>query len=96
MSSYEHKKLIETITRLDRVPDDSQAYSEWIRAGAHLTFLRENARANELVVHTSGEYTLVHSVAVPNDRISPPDRGDLMNWSLTPYTSFEDSPNGPQ
>ena len=96
MSSYEHKKLIETITRLDRVPDDSQAYSEWIRAGAHLTFLRENARANELVVHTSGEYTFVHSVAVPNDRISPPDRGDLMNWSLTPYTSFEDSPNGPQ
>lgn len=87
MSSYEHKKLIETITRLDRVPDDSQAYSEWIRAGAHLTFLRENARANELVVHTSGEYTFVHSVAVPNDRISPPNKGELMNWSLNPYTS---------
>lgn len=87
MSSYDHKKLIETITRLDRVPADSQAYSEWMRAGAHLAFLRENARASELVVHASGEYTFIHSIAVPNDRLSPPDRGDLMSWSLNPYTS---------
>lgn len=87
LNNYEHKKLIETITKLDQVPADSQAYSEWIRAGAHLAFLRENARANELVVHASGEYTFVHSVVVPNDRLSPPDRDDLMGWSLNPYTS---------
>ncbi len=96
MSGYEYKKLIEAVTRLDQVPVDSQAYSEWILAVGHLAFLRENAQANELVIHASGEYTCAHSVAVPNDGLSPPDRGNLMNWSLTPYTSFEDSPNGPQ
>lgn len=96
MSSYDHKKLIETITKLDRIPADSQAYSEWIQAGAHLAFLRENARASELVVHASGEYTCVHSVVVPNDRLSLSDWGNPMSWSLTSYASFEDSLNGPQ
>jgi hypothetical protein len=30
-----------------------------------------------LVVCASGEYTFVHSVAVPNDRLSPIDQKDL-------------------
>lgn len=87
LSNYEHKKLIETITKLDHVPTDSKVYSEWIRAEAHLAFLRENARADELVVYASGEYTFVHSVVVPNERLSPPDRDNLLDWSLNPYTS---------
>ncbi len=88
MHNYEHKKLIEVITKLDEVPADSHAFSEWIHAEAHLAFLRENARSDELVIYASGEYTFVHSIAVPNDRLSPIDRDDLMGWSLNPYTSI--------
>jgi hypothetical protein len=88
LHNYEHKKLIEAITKLDEVPADSHAFSEWIHAEAHLAFLRENARADELVIYASGEHTFVHSVAVPNDRLSPIDRDDLMGWSLIPYMSI--------
>jgi len=88
LPNYEHKKLIEEITNLDEVPADSQPFSEWINAEAHLNFLRENAHANELVIYASGEYTLIHSVAVPNDRLASVDQRDLMQWSFTPYTSI--------
>ena len=88
MHNYEHKKLIEAITRLDEVPEDSKPFSEWIEAKAHLDFLRRNARADELVIYASGEYTFIHSVAVPNDRLAPVDQQDLMQWSFNPYTSI--------
>lgn len=88
MHNYEHKKLIEAITKIDELPADSHAFSEWIHAEAHLAFLRENAGADELVIYASGEYTFVHSVAVPNARLAPIDREDLMGWSLNPYTSI--------
>ncbi|MGH2397971.1 MAG: hypothetical protein ACRDFW_13560, partial [bacterium] len=88
MHNYEHKKLIEVITRLDEVPADSKPFTDWIEAEAHLDFLRGNARANELVIYASGEYTFIHSVAVPNDRLTPVDQQDLMQWSFNPYTSI--------
>ena len=88
MHNYEHKQLIQAITKLDEVPADSHAFSEWIHAEAHLAFLRENARADDLVIYASGEYTFVHSVVVPNGRLSPVDRDDLMGWSFNPYTSI--------
>lgn len=84
MHNYEHKKLIEAITKLDEVPPDQQAFSVWIQAEAHLAFLRQNARANELAIYASGEYTFIHSVAVPNDRLAPIDKEDLMQWNFTP------------
>jgi hypothetical protein len=88
LSNYEHKKLIEAIVKLDEVPTDPQDFSEWIKAEAHLVFLRLNAQADELVVYASGDYTFVHSVAVSNDRLIPADREDLMGWSFNPYTSI--------
>ena len=87
MHNYEHKKLIESITKLDQVPADSKSYSEWMEAGAHLNFLRANAGTNELVVYASGEYTFIHSVVVQNERLTPVDQQDLMQWSFNPYTS---------
>lgn len=88
MHNYEHKRLIEAITELDTVPADSKAFSEWIEAEAHLEFLRMNARADELVIYASAQYTFVHSVAVPNDQLSPVDQQDLMQWSFNPYMSI--------
>jgi hypothetical protein len=87
LHNYEHKKLIETITKLDEVPEDSRVFSEWINAEAHLAFLRDNALDDELVIYTSGEYSFICSVIVPNAKLSPIDCEDLMGWSLNPYTS---------
>lgn len=88
MNDYEHKKLIQAITELDEVPADSKSFSKWIEAEAHLDFLRTNASAHELVIYASAEYTFIHSVAVPNDRLAPVDRQDLMQWSFSPYASI--------
>jgi len=88
LHNYEHKKLTQAITRLDEVPADSKLFSEWIQAEGHLDFLRRNAHADELVIYASGEYTFIHSVAVPNERLAPLDQQDLMQWNFNPYTSI--------
>ncbi len=88
MHNYEHKKLIEAIAKLDTVPAESKPFAEWIEAEAHLDFLRRNARADELVIFAAGEYTFIHSVAVPNDRLASVDQQDLMQWSFNPYSSI--------
>lgn len=88
MHNYEHKKLIEGITKLNEVPTDSKLFSEWIEAEAHLDFLCRNAHSDEVVIYASSEYTFIHSVAVPNDRLVPIDQQDLMQWSFNPYRSI--------
>jgi hypothetical protein len=76
------------IFRLDEVPADPESFSAWLQADAHLDFIRNNALDDELAFHASGEYTFIHSVIVPNDRLFPIDKDDLMGWSLNPYTSI--------
>ena len=88
MNNFEHKKLIEAITKLDEVPADSKSFSEWIEANAHLNFLSRNASADELLIYASGDYTFIHSVVVPNDRLTPIDQQDLVQWSFNPFTSI--------
>lgn len=87
MYNYEHKKLIQSINKLDEVPDDSQAFSAWLQAEGHLKFLRENAQADDLVICASSRFTFVNSVVVPNSNLSPVDHDDLMGWSFNPHTS---------
>jgi len=88
LDNYEHKQLLSSIAKLDEVPTDTEAFSNWIKAGKHLEFLRKNAQENELAVYASGQYTFIHSVAVPNDRLTPVDQEDLMKWNFNPYTSI--------
>jgi hypothetical protein len=38
LHNYEHKKLIEEITKLDEVPTSSEFFSERIQAAGHLEF----------------------------------------------------------
>ena len=88
MRKYEHKKLVEAITKLDEVPKDSQRFAEWIKAEAHLAFLRHNAVADELALCVWGEYSFFHSIAVQNDRLFPVDQDDLISWNFNPYMSI--------
>ena len=85
MHNYEHKKLIEEITKLDEVPVDIEPYAEWIQAGGHLDFLRRNVCAENLVVFASGGYTFIHSVVILNDQLTPVDKEDMLSWHCDPY-----------
>ena len=87
MPSFEHKKLIERIDRIDELPNEPAAFATWIKAGQHLSFLRQNALENEIVVHASGKYTFVHSAVVSKKNLSPVDKEDLLHWSSNPYVS---------
>ena len=88
MPSYEHRKLIERIATLDVPPLVPADFSRWIQAGEHLQLVRDNAMAGELIVYASGDYTLIHSIVVSNDRLFPGDEDDLLSWGCNPYTSI--------
>ena len=91
MPSYEHKKLIERIGKLDELPSDPKEYAEWIKAEAHLALLRDNGRSNEIVVQANGEYTFVDSIVVPNDVLSRLTTADLEQWQFDSYSSIAGS-----
>ena len=89
MPSYEHpnrehQKLVDRITQLDTVPEDAAAYQRWVTAEGHLDLLRENAGANELIVYASGAYTFMHSIVVPEERLSRLDENELYNLCNLP------------
>ncbi|MFF0949086.1 hypothetical protein ACFYE9_15800 [Rhizobium leguminosarum] len=88
MTTYAHKKIVETIAGIDRAPDDPAAFKEWIRAGKHLAFLQSNAASDETVVSASGPYTFVYSIAVPLEALVSDNLEDLLNWSADPFTSI--------
>ncbi len=86
--NFEHKKIIETIARLDEPPLKPEDFSPWLRGDAHIAFLEQNARADELVVFASGEHTFINAVAVPDERLSRIDRRDLMGWNFNAHRSI--------
>lgn len=88
MPSYEHKQLIKEIMQLDALPSPQDEFSEWIKAGAHLDFLKKNADSNEVVIYASGEYTYIHTIIVPNSNLDTLNKEDLLNSNCTPYTSI--------
>ena len=67
MPSYEHKKLIERISQLDKVPENVAEYAAWIKAEGHLALLQDNAQENELAIYASSNYTSIQSVLVSED-----------------------------
>jgi hypothetical protein len=77
LHNYTHKKLAETIARLDRIPADVGEFSEWIKADAHLAFLRANALSDEVVIHAIADYTFIDSIVVPNELLAKMSRADL-------------------
>lgn len=79
MNNYNHKKLIEIIAKLNELPSDPQKFAEWTKAEAHLAFLRENARSDELVLYSLAT-TFVDSIVVPNAILAKLTPADLANW----------------
>jgi len=81
MPSYEHKKLIEKISKIDKIPEDQSEYAHWIKATAHLELLRANAGEDEIIVYAGGDYTFIQSVVVRRKEIYPLDQDDLLRWN---------------
>lgn len=87
MSSYEHKKLIELIVKLDTPPSDAKEFSEWIKARAHLDLLIQNASSNEIIMSANGEYTFAYTAVISNAELSSVDKDDLLEWDGSPYNA---------
>ncbi len=85
MPSYEHKKLIERIALLDKVPEDPAEYKPWIKADGHLELLLDNAKEEELIIYGCGDHTFIHAVVVREENLSPLDKRDLLRWSGNPF-----------
>ncbi|PTU32405.1 hypothetical protein [Stenotrophobium rhamnosiphilum] len=85
MHNYSHKKVIETIAKLDAIPANPEEYAEWITAEAHLAFLRINAVSDELVIFANGEYSFVDSVVVPNKLLARMTPEQLEQWHFEAY-----------
>ena len=86
MPSYEHNKLIERISQIDKLPEDPAKYETWIKAGAHLSLLQNNAEEDELIICAFGKYTLIHAVVVNKDNLCPLDQDDLLDWNGDPFS----------
>ena len=84
MASYEHNKLIERMSDIDRLPDVPAEYEQWIKAGKHLELLKDNATEDELIIYAGGGYTFIQSVVVNREELLPIDIDDLLQWSGTP------------
>ena len=81
MAHFEHNKIVEHMVRLDLVPDETEAYAEWVKADGHLALLRDNADQAELIVYGVNRSVFVHSVVVSEKNTIPLDQDDLLGWS---------------
>ena len=52
-----------------------------MEARSHLQLLDDNAKEDEIMIHALSKSTFVHTVVVAEDRLSPLDKKDLLNWN---------------
>lgn len=81
MPSYEHTKLAERIAAISSPPGDSAGNDAWLEARGHLQLLEDNAKEEELIIHTLDSSIFIHTVVVAEDRLSPLDKNDLLRWN---------------
>ena len=89
MVSYEHKRLVEHLGRLDEVPSDNRKIDSWLRGDNHLQLLRDDPTGSELMVTAfapAPRSTRFNSYIVPAS-LPKIQEGPLSfaHWSTTPY-----------
>lgn len=88
MPSFAHKKIVEKIQKIDELPSDDAQFLQWVGAGRHLEFVKQNAIADETVIYGSGPYTFIHSIVVPDEALEAASPDDLLRWSCNPYVGI--------
>ena len=86
MSSYEHNKLREGISQLNRLPETDVDYANWIEAEKQLNLLKNNAQEDELIIYGAGKYIFIHAVIVNENNLLPLDKDDLLKWDHDPHS----------
>ena len=81
MTSFTHKQILSKIPLLDKRPSEEQALAKWLKASAHINFIKENTSEDELIIYASSPSMFIHAVVVPNDNLLPLDQSDLLKWS---------------
>ncbi len=84
MASDKHKELIKLIPEIDTPPSDSNEYLEWLKACAHLDFLKENAKSDEIIMLAQSENSIVYAAVITNERLLSLDEEKLVGWDGTP------------
>ena len=100
MPSYEHQQIARLLRQLDKRPQIDGEVPDWIRAKPHLHLLKQDARADEIILYADvGRTVFIHTVMARENEVSPPRYSDLLEWSSNPYTvrasySYMGSPSG--
>ena len=85
MSNFEHKKLVERISELNRPPVEQTELAAWIAADRHLELLVENSKDEEVIIYACGKHIFIHAVVLSEERLEPPDIEDLLGWNGNPF-----------
>ena len=83
MVTFEHKQLVRGIAEADMCPEDDSTYQNWRTGLRHIETLRENARANELIVAALGSATFVHTAVVDANHPGLRDYKGLRDWNCS-------------
>jgi hypothetical protein len=74
--------VIELVNRLSTAPENQGDFDTWIELKDAVSFLRGNAKREEIIVNLSANSAFMQVVAVPKSNVNPPDSEDLMSWNL--------------
>ena len=87
MPSYAHNRIFDTFIKLDRPPDNSEAFDQWVASDTHMELLDDDPRHTEIIAFAISKHAFIHSVVVPESRLANLDDIQLLNWNTGPVTS---------
>lgn len=80
------KSTLDKLLPIARIPDQNRG--EWLEsADQSVEILKDNLKADEVVIYASGPHMLIHSVLTPNELLDPPDHADLDRAYIMPDDS---------
>jgi hypothetical protein len=80
--------IAQQIAALSVEPSDQTAFGAWLELDDAISFLKENAKQDELVVYASLSHVFIHAVLVPVSRVAEPDVDDLLGWNFNAHASW--------
>lgn len=76
-------RILDVLLPLARVPDSDRG--DWLEnAEQSLSVLKDNLKADEILLYASGPHLLIHSVLTPNEVVEVPDHEDLDRAYIMP------------
>lgn len=81
------ESTLDKLLPIARIPDENRL--EWLEnAEQSVEILKDNLKADEIVIYASGPNMLIHSVLTANELLDPPDHADLDRAYIMPDDSW--------